>query len=71
MEVKLGFFIMGKSTKVVTPPDAAAAVPSEKPSHYSLAKSCKLTWVSINPGMIIIFLKSSISIFRTILPFIY
>jgi hypothetical protein len=48
--IRLGFFIVGRSTTVVTPPYAAAAVPYLKPSQSSLATSYKLVLQSIIPG---------------------
>ena len=51
IDVKFGFFITGKSTTVVTPPEAAPAVPYSNPSHFSFAMAYKLTWESISPGI--------------------
>jgi len=50
--VRMGLFIIGKSTMVVTPPAAAADVPHSNPSQFSLAGSYRLTLQSMIPGII-------------------
>jgi hypothetical protein len=54
-----GIAFKGISMTVVTPPDAAARVPVENPSHSVLPGSLRWTWASTNPGISICGLLSS------------
>jgi hypothetical protein len=49
--VVAGMELSGMSTKVVTPPAAAALVAVAKPSHSVRPGSLMWTWLSTSPGM--------------------